>query len=327
MINVTDVAYGRFNAPDLDKMEAFLLDFGLHRSARTDDALYMCGTDPDHHLHITHLADKSGFIGMAFKAASMEELKSLATAPGASAVEEIDEPGGGYRVRLTDPNGYRVEAVFGIGPHEPFPPDDSFGPDFGPGNPQTKAGTQTRARFVCAPVKRLGHVVLNVTDCNLNDKFYKSHFGFLSSDECFVEEGSDDLAVVFNRCNRRKEYVDHHTLLTVKSKVAGFAHLAFEVDDINALFSGHELLKSKGYQHSWGVGRHTQSGQIFDYWFDPYGHRLEHFKNGDLLNEDDGTNIRPLEGILVSQWGAQAADRRASLSTDYDPLVIPGDGS
>ncbi len=46
MIKVTDVAYARFRAPDLDKMEGFLKDFGLERSARTDNALYMraCGT-------------------------------------------------------------------------------------------------------------------------------------------------------------------------------------------------------------------------------------------------------------------------------------------
>ena len=59
MIKVTDLAYARFAAPDLDKMEEFLIDFGLIRSARTTDALYMRGTNPDHHLHITHLADKA----------------------------------------------------------------------------------------------------------------------------------------------------------------------------------------------------------------------------------------------------------------------------
>ncbi|MFP6760853.1 MAG: hypothetical protein VB856_04025, partial [Rhodospirillales bacterium] len=55
MIKVTDVAYARFRAPDLDKMEGFLKDFGLERSARTNNALYMraCGTS--HHVHITEL--------------------------------------------------------------------------------------------------------------------------------------------------------------------------------------------------------------------------------------------------------------------------------
>ena len=98
------------------------------------------------------------------------------------------------------------------------------------------------------------------------------------------------------------------------------AHIAFEVEDINALFVGHEYLEEKGYKHSWDIGRHTRGGQIFDYWFDPYGHRIEHFHGGDLLDMDDATKVVPLKGILASQWGAQVADRRASLTTDYDPL-------
>ena len=53
MIKVTDLAYARFRAPDLDVMEAFLVDFGLVRSARTDTALYMRATDEDHHVHVT----------------------------------------------------------------------------------------------------------------------------------------------------------------------------------------------------------------------------------------------------------------------------------
>ena len=34
MIKVTDIAYVRFRAPDLDEMEKFLLEFGLHRAER-----------------------------------------------------------------------------------------------------------------------------------------------------------------------------------------------------------------------------------------------------------------------------------------------------
>lgn len=39
MIRVTDVAYARFEAPDLDLMETFLVDFGLIRQHRDDDTL------------------------------------------------------------------------------------------------------------------------------------------------------------------------------------------------------------------------------------------------------------------------------------------------
>ena len=44
-IKATDIAYGRFRAPDLDVEEEFLSRFGMTRSERTPTALYMRGTD------------------------------------------------------------------------------------------------------------------------------------------------------------------------------------------------------------------------------------------------------------------------------------------
>ena len=41
--------------------------------------------------------------------------------PGASGIENIDEPGGGKRVRLTEPNGYQIEVVHGIDKVPPIP--------------------------------------------------------------------------------------------------------------------------------------------------------------------------------------------------------------
>ena len=37
VIKVRDLAYGRLRAPDLDVMEEFLTNFGMIRSARTDN--------------------------------------------------------------------------------------------------------------------------------------------------------------------------------------------------------------------------------------------------------------------------------------------------
>jgi hypothetical protein len=91
---VADIAYARLSAPDLDQQEEFLTHFGLVRAARTPTALYMRGSDPAHHLHITELGEPR-FIGLAYHAASEDELAKLAKASGASGVEAMDEPGGG----------------------------------------------------------------------------------------------------------------------------------------------------------------------------------------------------------------------------------------
>src|SRR4026207_1472312 len=98
-IKVRDLAWARLHAPDLDAMEEFLTHFGLIRAARTPTALYMRGTDPAHHLHVTEKAPDAGFVGFAYHAASEEDLARVATAPGASSVESIDEPGGRERRR------------------------------------------------------------------------------------------------------------------------------------------------------------------------------------------------------------------------------------
>src|SRR6185503_19832464 len=93
-IKVADIAYGRLRAPDLDVMEEFLTHFGMVRAARTPKALYMRGTDPHHHLHVTVLGAPA-FVGSAWYAAREEDLAVLAQQPGASGVETLDEPGGG----------------------------------------------------------------------------------------------------------------------------------------------------------------------------------------------------------------------------------------
>src|SRR5262247_3306858 len=113
LTKMIDLAYGRLRAPDLDMAEEFLTNFGMVRAERTPTALYMRGTDPAHHIHVTEKGEP-GFVGLAYYAASMDDLKRLAKAPGASAVEAIDEPGGGKRVRLREPNGYQIEVVYGI---------------------------------------------------------------------------------------------------------------------------------------------------------------------------------------------------------------------
>ena len=130
MIKVTDVAYARFRAPDLDKMEGFLKDFGLVRSARTDKALYMRACDANHHVHITEVGDPA-FIGMAFHAASEDDLHALSKFAGTPRPREIKEPGGGKKVQLTDPDGFLVEVVHGIEGLEPIESEELLEELFG----------------------------------------------------------------------------------------------------------------------------------------------------------------------------------------------------
>src|SRR3984893_13400636 len=113
LIKVTDLAYGRLRAPDLDVAEEFLTHFGMVKAERTANALYMRGTDPAHHIHVTEKGDP-GFVGFAHYTGTLDGATRPATAPGASPGEAIEEPGGGRRVRLREPHGYQIEVVHGI---------------------------------------------------------------------------------------------------------------------------------------------------------------------------------------------------------------------
>jgi catechol 2,3-dioxygenase-like lactoylglutathione lyase family enzyme len=305
MIKVQDVLYARFSAPDLDVMEAYLLDFGLVRAARDDNALYMRASDGEHHVHITELGPPA-FQGFAFEAASLEDLAIISKADGASPIETLETPGGGARVTLADPDGFQIEVVHGLETLAPI--DVAHAAARNSGSARQRLGGTVRLAPGPAKCKRLGHVVLNVTDFEASDTFYKSHFGLVSSDELFDED--DVIRVAFSRVDRGLDYVDHHTLLTVPAEEAGLGHIAFEVEDANDVFVGHEHLVAKGYRHSWGIGRHVLGSQIFDYWFDPYGFRLEHWTDGDLFNQDTPMGRHPMATALDSQWGATAADRK-----------------
>src|SRR6266478_7254895 len=175
LIKVTDLAYGRLRAPDLDAAEEFLTNFGMVRAERTPSALYMRGTDPAHHIHVTEKGEP-GFVGFAYYAASLDELKRLAKAPGASGVETIDEPGGGKRVRLREPNGYQIEVVWGIQqlPSIPVRRDPmNTGTE-----PLRRAGKLMRLPKDPTPVKRIGHGVMGSPKIKETVQWFRDTLGF-----------------------------------------------------------------------------------------------------------------------------------------------------
>ncbi len=92
-IRAKDIAFVRFQAPDLDKMEAFLVAFGMVHAGATEDTLYMRGADDDGFIHVTHLADEPRFAGFALLANTVEDFEVLAALDGFSDVGDLAGPG------------------------------------------------------------------------------------------------------------------------------------------------------------------------------------------------------------------------------------------
>ena len=306
VIKVKDLAYGRLRSPDLDTAEEFLAHFGMVRAARTPTALYMRGTDPRHHLHVTEKGDPA-FVGFAYYAASESDLDRVAKAPGASPVESIDEPGGGKRVRLREPNGYQIEVVHGIAtvPAIPVP----LQPMNTGAEPLRRAGELMRLRRSPTPIKRMGHGVLGTPKVRETVQRFRDTLGFIGSDDVYAGD-KDNIIGSFNRCDCGEEYVDHHTLFCVRNERAGLNHMSFEVPDVDAVFKDHEYLAGLGkYEHMWGVGRHLLGSQVYDYWCDPWRRVHERWADTDRLNARSGSNLLPAEEALVSQWGEGPPER------------------
>ena len=113
IIKVTDVAYPTLQCPDLDIQEQFLIHFGMHTVSKSDDTLIMRGDGPQQFIEICKKGEKK-FISTAFKAASMEDLKTLSNSAAFGDIEELTTPGGGFITKAKDPDGIGVEVVFGI---------------------------------------------------------------------------------------------------------------------------------------------------------------------------------------------------------------------
>jgi len=290
-IKIADIAYGRLRAPDLDAMEAFLSEFGMFRSARTERALYMRGTGPSHHIHVTEKGEP-GFVSVGYRVRDEDDLRRLAALPGASGIENVDEPGGGRRVRLRDPvNGFLIEALCGI--EQPAALPIAPRPLRWSGDVLKTIGDPQRLQFGPSRVKRLSHAVFSTPRVVETVQWFRQTFGLLITDEMYEGDRSN-IVLSFNRLDHGSDPVDHHVLNCYHGEVAGMQHLSYEVQDVDDLFVGHNHLKRVGkYEHMRGVGYHVPGGQVYDYWLDPWGQMHEHWLTTRRFTADSAINLMP----------------------------------
>lgn len=301
MIKVKDIAFVSFAAPDLAVMQAFLEAFGMERCEQSDDErLWMRGTGPLPFVHET-VRGPARFVGVGFLADSLDDLERLAGMENV-AITAVDRPGGGHGVTLIDPDGIRVDVIAGQTMIEaaPLKSRDAW----------NQASAHRRLNVVRAPmagpstVVRLGHCVLTASDIRASLTWWKERFGFIISDEVHDPEGR--IFAEFLRCDRGDEPTDHHTLTLAQTRpdeAPGLNHAAFEVLDLDDVMCGHDHLLAKGYRPIWGIGRHVLGSQVFDYWLDPFGIRLEHWTDGDLLAAKDGSNVTQMNVMFSNHWG------------------------
>ncbi len=311
-IKVADLAWLEFQKPDLTGSERFADAFGFTTVSRTEDELQLRGTDSRTPCVIVRRGPRSRYLGAAFRAADPTDVLRLAAATGAR-VNNLPESLGGITVDLTDPSGVLVRVVDGT--HElsalPAQPTQTMNA----GHEVARSNAPQRPPREPAKVQRLGHVVLQTTTYFQTLNWYLQHLGLIVSDFKYFQGQRDrGPTMSFIRCDRGSTPTDHHTLAMTLGPRNRYVHSAFQVADMDAMAAGGEYLRDHGFQRSWGIGRHIEGSQIFDYWRDPDGLLVEHFTDGDLFDCTLEPGWSPMTASGLAQWGPPATTDFMGLS-------------
>jgi catechol 2,3-dioxygenase-like lactoylglutathione lyase family enzyme len=304
VVKVLDLAWLEFEKPDLSGTERFAGAFGLRTVSRTPDELQLRGTNAGSACVVVRRGSRSRYAGAAFRAAEAADLIRLADATGAK-VDKLPESIGGLTVDLTDPSGVPVRVVADT--HELAALPAQPGVQFNFGHEVHRANATQRPPREPAKVQRLGHVVVQTPRYLETLDWYLEHLGLIVSDFKYYEgQRERGPTMSFIRCDRGETPADHHTLAMALGPRNKYLHSAFQVADLDALAAGGEYLGEHGFHRSWGIGRHIEGSQIFDYWRDPDGLMVEHFADGDLFDCALEPGWSPMTASGLAQWGPPA---------------------
>jgi len=193
-------------------------------------------------FHALELRAGEGLDHVGLSLPSEEALAELATrAEGHGVAVERREGEGSHppALRLRDPDGQVLEL------HGPVDRSGEHAAD--PGR---------------RPV-RLHHVTFATTDVARQVAFYEEVLGFRVSDR--MED-----VFAWLRCNR-----EHHTVAVVDAERPGLDHYCYEVDSWESLKVWCDELAMRDVRITWGPGRHGPGNNLFVFFDDPAGNRIE----------------------------------------------------
>ena len=315
VIKVVELAWLEFVKPDLDRAERFALDFGFQVVERTPDVLTLRGTWSGVPCLVVRQGARAGFVGPTFLAESATDVERLAKAHGAATTPTH----GGTGVRLTDPSGFPVQVVAGLTTAVALPERPAL--DLNVGTEPHRVNATQRAPLGAAQVQRLGHVVLESTRFRAALDWYLDNLGMIVSDFLYIDDMRDrGPTMAFIRCDLGSVPTDHHTLAMHLGMRNGYVHSAYQLTDLDAVALGGRFLSEQGYKRVWGIGRHIQGSQIFDYWRDPDRLMFEHYADGDLFDCSLEPGWAQMSASGLAQWGPTVS--KDFLGTRPSPALV-----
>ena len=147
------------------------------------------------------------------------------------------------------------------------------------------------------PVK-LTHIVFNSVDAEASGTLAEDVLGFRVSDRT--------KGMVFVRCNEA-----HHSTAFARAGFASLNHIAFEMEDLEAVMRGIGRLRDHQMTPAWGPGRHGPGDNAFAYFIAPFGAVVE-FSTAVEIVPDDYRTGAPEDWTWpegrIDQWGMSDKD-------------------
>jgi 2,3-dihydroxy-p-cumate/2,3-dihydroxybenzoate 3,4-dioxygenase len=216
--------------------------WGLVGAGRSKKASYLRGTGDHPYVMAIGEAASPAVTSVTFSGTKQElqRIRSRAIKAGIrveACTAELNEPGAPAGFRLTGPEGQCFRFVSDRKP-------------------------ATRLRDPDKPIA-LTHVPINASDADVCTKFALEVLGFKLSDRTRLMD--------FIRCDST-----HHALAFVRTGVSALHHMAFEMQDLDAVMRNVGRLRDQGIDPAWGPGRHGPGNNVFAYYVAPFGAVLEY---------------------------------------------------
>lgn len=144
----------------------------------------------------------------------------------------------------------------------------------------------------------LTHVVFNAVDAEAMGDAVEQVLGFAVSDRT--------KGMVFVRCNAK-----HHSTAFARAGFSSLNHIAFEMEDLDAVMRGIGWMRDNGFAPAWGPGRHGPGANVYAYYIAPFGPVIEYSTAVETVAEDHIAG-EPDEWTWperrIDQWGISDKD-------------------
>jgi hypothetical protein len=212
-------------------------------------AVYLRGALSSPYIYVGEQSDTPAMKAIGIEVESMACLVQASRMDGASGILALDRPGGGHCVALTLPGGIRLELVHGIAPLAELPVQAPLTLNQGlskarynqPQRPPRRA-PQVPAPGACGAVRARSVQA---------KEWAVQHLGMIVSDAMRVPGSLDQYIGFFMRWNHGAQPTDHSLLIAAADRPL-VHHISFELQDMDAVFMGHEWLRQQGHSPHWG---------------------------------------------------------------------------